>query len=45
MAIIRRDLWKKSDYRNKSDISIFKRKKNKTVFTAILVTTVIIMKN
>ena len=25
MAIIRRDLWKKSDYRNMSEFSIFKR--------------------
>ena len=33
-----------SDYRNMYDISIFKRKKNKTVFTAILMTTLIIMK-
>ena len=44
IAIIRRDLWKKSYYHNKSNISIFTRQKNKTVFTAIFMTTVIIMK-
>ena len=43
-AIIRRDLWKKSDYFHKSYFSIFKRHKYKTAFQAILMITVIIKK-
>ena len=44
IAIIRRDLWKKSDCYHKPDFNIFKRHKYKTVFQAILIT-VIIKKN